>query len=999
MPSSGGSAKSIVGPPPCFSRKKIPIPKNLLGVAEKYLSPSEYFKANYNDSNPHRSSALMRRIATLAIGNLIRAGKGKSVLDMYGSERTMRLIPDIDVAVHSEHIVAHDVASDVCLPNLQAEFLSYVDVYDIEEEEVLQCLLRSKARCAFICVLSIGRGGANEFGAAWKSNGITHYVTEGGDCLYTNSYPEWLYDGNKLLNVFRKRVVGPYDIFQVNICETNLPRACKDVPQLDQLREEHIEFSWDMIYNVSIFVLLFYRFRRLMGSPTMTWVYWSPVVAVNATSLSLAERTRFAQNTCHGMVSRSLESDPDYKMFRKLVSPHNLDLASQICFGTFSKVWALTRKRFRDHLKSTQMYGIRHDAEIAKYLDSGKVSYAHFFYDFLILVIPLILLLFGLYKIPKWILGLALCVVLAMVGLAKYLTRSQPTMSWAIFFAAAESGVYEEWFATIIKRKSVEIFDGMAIKAIEYNGPLDMPPMSKGSSLDQEVVPPHGHVTQFVYPIFQAMCPLPRPASGARNSYAMLRFRILAEPKCEADALYCNAYTGLFVTAISTFHANTIFSVQIEDMEDIIQALPKGKQKFARTNLTFIQNGTFSFNGKLKMQIFSKNNETIPWKTVAGCSHPVMVSRAVANVDPIANFALQVSARILSERFSNFGYYDGELVVHQYGWITFSYYYVKSFSALELSTVFNQMLTSQATIRVMILGDDSLAFRTIGGKVVVYENDFSQYDMTQRDVQQQQVKKIMTAFGLPAGCIALWERLIYEEKFSLRVNNSKWKGKRNPQQLTGIATTSVCNSILNLVATVSCHMMSTGQCDDLSQKYSKWGLSSKLNIVDPDLGPTFLRGWFVKEYNQNFYIWMPLPSQIVKLGKTIEKPTLIAHTKDWGEAYKRCAFILANSYAHLDPAYPILGIFIQRLLSESLEFNADQEVIEERKYKLRLDIRRFVDRAHVMNCMYARYDVTEKEILEAEDVIRKSHFPGIFGSTALEALFYTDYGCATRAIV
>jgi hypothetical protein len=101
----------------------------------------------------------------------------------------------------------------------------------------------------------------------------------------------------------------------------------------------------------------------------------------------------------------------------------------------------------------------------------------------------------------------------------------------------------------------------------------------------------------------------------------------------------------------------------------------------------------------------------------------------------------------------------------------------------------------------------------------------------------------------------------------------------------------------------------------------------------------------------------------------------------------------------LDPAYPILGIFIQRLLSESLEFNADQEVIEERKYKLRLDIRRFVDRAHVMNCMYARYDVTEKEILEAEDVIRKSHFPGIFGSTALEALFYTDYGCATRAIV
>jgi len=163
------------------------------------------------------------------------------------------------------------------------------------------------------------------------------------------------------------------------------------------------------------------------------------------------------------------------------------------------------------------------------------------------------------------------------------------------------------------------------------------------------------------------------------------------------------------------------------------------------------------------------------------------------------------------------------------------------------------------------------------------------------------------------------------------------------------------------------------------------GLKAKAIYPERLADATFLRGWWTTE------VWVPLPSALLKLGKTLKSPNLIAQTKDRLLALKRTAWALSQSYKNIPPDYPLLGPFLAMLKrlgsSSSLTPNA---IIESFDYKAKGGV--FTVKEETLAAIKRRYQFTTAELESAALLMKSVHtLPVMISHPCFERLLAVDY--------
>jgi hypothetical protein len=294
----------------------------------------------------------------------------------------------------------------------------------------------------------------------------------------------------------------------------------------------------------------------------------------------------------------------------------------------------------------------------------------------------------------------------------------------------------------------------------------------------------------------------------------------------------------------------------------------------------------------------------------------------------------------------------------------------------------------------MVVGDDSIVLRKINGVTVVIEGDYSMYDQSQRKYLQKMMYTVLSYIG-SADLVEIWRYVMNSRKLKVQFKNiDRFQIKIPVMQLTGIATTSVLNSLANILVSVQVHLNFNDDEDleDLNMSYSLFGLEIKSRSVLPEDGPTFLKGWFLMTGSE--FIWHPLPSQIVKMGKILTNPSEIAKhiPKDRRKrtGYKLAAYALSRSYGNIHPSYPILG----PLLAKLEEYGKKSSTHTEKRfdYKMKVTMQNAGLRTACLKAIETRWGITESEVCSFEAHISNLILPCVYYHPLLLRIMTEFYG-------
>jgi len=190
-------------------------------------------------------------------------------------------------------------------------------------------------------------------------------------------------------------------------------------------------------------------------------------------------------------------------------------------------------------------------------------------------------------------------------------------------------------------------------------------------------------------------------------------------------------------------------------------------------------------------------------------------------------------------------------------------------------------------------------------------------------------------------------------------------GNPGPQLATGIDWTTILNSVSNIMYQVECQESSKTP-EEIAYEC---GFEVKTSYYD-DLGEgTFLKGWWKPTVNGEMS-WLPLPSQVLKIGKVQREPRLFsANKRDAREGVDMLSHAIASSFQTIPRDYPILGPYIATLEKLGVKNQSVLSASEDGWYKPQTTAVS-VDWQVCADYMCSRYSVTINDIIRVEKLIR-----------------------------
>jgi hypothetical protein len=183
----------------------------------------------------------------------------------------------------------------------------------------------------------------------------------------------------------------------------------------------------------------------------------------------------------------------------------------------------------------------------------------------------------------------------------------------------------------------------------------------------------------------------------------------------------------------------------------------------------------------------------------------------------------------------------------------------------------------------------------------------------------------------------------------------------------------------------------------VSEAGQQLGFKVKVFPRDSISQATFLKGWWLPTVD-GLYVWRPLPSALIKLGKMISDPVEITSFTRRGrrmrrprqEAISMCALALANSYPNVRNDYPILGSFLNSLRRLGSECPTTLEgIIESSKPCPSIGL---LDYSLVCSIIEERYAITYSEIREVEALFGTiTSLPAYVEHNVFDKLVEVDY--------
>jgi len=384
---------------------------------------------------------------------------------------------------------------------------------------------------------------------------------------------------------------------------------------------------------------------------------------------------------------------------------------------------------------------------------------------------------------------------------------------------------------------------------------------------------------------------------------------------------------------------------------------------------------------------FIKTDEAIRWKQKvkpSGNMHYYFVPRLIVMCPAGENHRLHLATIDITKKFAE---RNGVTFTANLGSGTtdkfFRYHYVKSFDADVLGDTYTEALewvgASPERDRVFffILGDDSITIKKDKkGLVKAYQGDYSQYDASQHAI----ILKLVIWF---MENILRMDTLSLEILESLLINNKKYKmslGKgleklvlirEEAMQYTGIATTSVGNSIANLMlllfAVLSCWDEDFSEIEGIM---ASLGIKIKLRQDDSPDGAEFLKGIFYPSVLGG-YRWAPVMGQIFKLSKLLRDP--ISIFKDTQvNSYRKGAISLSLSMG-VSFEYPILGRMLKGLwqFGNSIDMTQAEKDVTKNVYKVVNATYSSLDDKTIFELFSRRYGLSIDDLFILDDFLKQ----------------------------
>jgi len=368
-----------------------------------------------------------------------------------------------------------------------------------------------------------------------------------------------------------------------------------------------------------------------------------------------------------------------------------------------------------------------------------------------------------------------------------------------------------------------------------------------------------------------------------------------------------------------------------------------------------------------------------------------MKPRAIQNLEPhihavMASFA-RVYAKILHDSFDSSR-------IHNFCGHSVRIIFASGYTGEQLTEIAQSLLDGIFTI--VVSGDDSVV--SFGHEsrdgYPFGEADQSAFDHTQDDgpckIFQSYVQK---ALGFPKE----FTDMAYSccsSGFTVRKGRLFMKGSGGTQMPTGITVTTSYNSVSTVcfwlwwLINPTLSVIEAGQQLGFKVKYFP-----RLSITQA----TFLKGWWLLTVDGR-YVWRPLPSALLKLGKMIKDPVEITSFTRRGkkmhrsaeEAVRMCAMALANSYPTVKDDYPILGTFLKKLRTLGSESpSALVDILESSKPTPSAGV---IDYVQACAEIEDRYGITKREIREVEDLLNAiTTLPAYIEHSVFDKLVDVDY--------
>jgi len=218
---------------------------------------------------------------------------------------------------------------------------------------------------------------------------------------------------------------------------------------------------------------------------------------------------------------------------------------------------------------------------------------------------------------------------------------------------------------------------------------------------------------------------------------------------------------------------------------------------------------------------------------------------------------------------------------------------------------------------IIVAGDDSLVIEWWNGTLRVVEGDASMFDQSQSFGPLEFEYQCQRRLGLSELAIQLMRKLnaapyVAISRDKQRLGKLTIDRSQRPIRDTGGGNTSVGNSLVMAHAIV--HALLHDRTDLISG-FKQLGLDMKIKYLPNIMGATFLKGMWYRVDSDFGYFWGPLPSRILKVGKSLRDPLALykSHTKDFAQAARMFLNDVACGYQFFI-AVPLVRVFVKNFL-------------------------------------------------------------------------------------
>lgn len=235
---------------------------------------------------------------------------------------------------------------------------------------------------------------------------------------------------------------------------------------------------------------------------------------------------------------------------------------------------------------------------------------------------------------------------------------------------------------------------------------------------------------------------------------------------------------------------------------------------------------------------------------------------------------------------------------------------------------------------ILVAGDDSYVMvnHPVYG-LIAFEGDASQFDQSQGEEALRSELSTLAALGVDQLVLDMLEKTYhptysahsrYQQRFGCSgkivvhftgTGSVRWERPTGGPDTTFGNTTTMAKAWLQVLETLNSKDFLDSHV--IEMEFLRFGLTLKLKIhTDPSDG-TFLKGmWYEVDDPQFSHYWAPLPSRILKLGKSLRDPCTLYRGKSRLEAFECFAHDMAVGYAAMGVQVPLIEAFIRRYMKE-----------------------------------------------------------------------------------